>query len=53
MMFATDIDDCAINPCLNNGTCVDLVNDYNCSCADGFSGRNCSVKEGKMPIQNI
>ena len=31
-----DIDDCAFSPCLNNGTCMDLVNDYMCDCVEGF-----------------
>ena len=26
-----DVDECALNPCKNGATCVDLVNDYNCS----------------------
>ena len=25
-------------PCLNNGTCIDLVNDYRCDCTTGFTG---------------
>ena len=37
-----DTDDCYPNPCLNNGTCTDGVNDYNCTCVLGFVGKNCS-----------
>ena len=37
-----DTDDCYPNPCLNNGTCTDGVNDYNCTCVPGFVGKNCS-----------
>lgn len=37
----TDIDDCLPNPCKNNGTCTDLVNDYQCDCVAGFNGNNC------------
>ena len=40
-MFA-DIDDCEPAPCLNNGICMDLLNDYNCTCAPGYKGKNCS-----------
>ena len=40
--FSSDIDDCYPNPCLNNGTCTDGVNDYNCTCVPGFVGKNCS-----------
>ena len=34
-------DDCALNPCANGGTCIDLVDDYTCQCAPGFGGANC------------
>jgi len=37
-----DIDECVSGPCQNNGTCTDLVLDYNCSCTPGFTGKNCS-----------
>ena len=40
--FSSDTDDCYPNPCLNNGTCTDGVNDYNCTCVPGFVGKNCS-----------
>ena len=40
--FSSDTDDCYPNPCLNNGTCTDEVNDYNCTCVPGFVGKNCS-----------
>ena len=36
-----DIDDCQSDPCQNNGTCHDLVNDYRCDCVTGFNGTNC------------
>lgn len=42
MLIISDIDYCAELPCLNNGTCIDLLNDYNCNCMDGFSGANCT-----------
>lgn len=37
----TDIDDCLPNPCQNNATCTDLVNDYQCNCVSGFNGTTC------------
>ena len=40
--FPSDTDDCYPNPCLNNGTCTDGVNDYNCTCVPDFVGKNCS-----------
>ena len=42
VFFPLVTDDCYPNPCLNNGTCTDGVNDYNCTCVPGFVGKNCS-----------
>ena len=36
-----DINECASQPCQNGGQCVDGVNGYNCTCADGYAGTNC------------
>ena len=41
--FSKDIDDCADGPCQNGGNCTDAVNDYNCSCVVGYTGKNCSI----------
>ncbi|WAR07582.1 TR11B-like protein [Mya arenaria] len=40
-----DTDDCALMPCMNNGTCTDLVNDFNCTCPGGISGNPESSQE--------
>ena len=45
MTIATDINECAPNPCQNGGTCEDLVNDFNCACVAGYSGENCENGE--------
>ena len=40
----SDIDDCnGTDLCENNGTCVDLVDGYNCDCGVDFTGQNCST----------
>ena len=41
-IFSTpDIDECASSPCQNGGTCTDMVDGYNCTCAAGYDGENC------------
>uniref|UniRef100_A0A3Q1J038 Uncharacterized protein n=1 Tax=Anabas testudineus TaxID=64144 RepID=A0A3Q1J038_ANATE len=32
---------CEPNPCLNGAECQDLFNTYNCTCAEGWTGRRC------------
>lgn len=32
------MDDCQDNRCQNNGTCIDKVGEYECSCIPGFEG---------------
>ena len=39
-------DDCASDPCENNATCTDEVNNYTCTCMAGYEGNNCSI--GKL-----
>lgn len=41
LLVYLDIDDCLPDPCQNNGTCTDLVNDYHCDCVAGFNRTNC------------
>ena len=36
-----NIDDCASDPCQNEGTCVDSTGTYDCICPSGFYGNNC------------
>ena len=40
---SADIDECANNPCQNNGVCLNLDNGYECVCVAGYSGWNCSI----------
>ncbi|XP_064617081.1 protein crumbs-like isoform X2 [Liolophura sinensis] len=33
-------------PCLNNATCENVIyNDYNCSCPEGFTGKDCGIED--------
>ena len=52
-VFTADIDDCAVQPCLNGGTCIDAVNDYTCNCAVGYTGKNCSVGKNSMAMSKV
>jgi hypothetical protein len=41
---AINHDDCAPNPCLNGGACLDRVNDFKCDCnGTGYSGTTCQT----------
>ena len=36
-----DVDDCLSNDCTNGATCVDGINQYTCTCPEGFTGKHC------------
>lgn len=36
-----DIDECAPEPCQNNGTCSNLIGRYECNCTEDFVGVDC------------
>lgn len=39
-----NIDECASNPCLNGGTCLDQVGGYICNCSDEYMGVHCEME---------
>ena len=43
---------CDPNPCQNNGVCTADDDDYTCTCAAGFSGDNCSIRDAKQTSEN-
>jgi len=41
-----EIDECASNPCMNEGMCVHAVKSFDCHCSPGYTGKNCET--GKL-----
>ena len=41
IISVADINECESKPCLNNGTCIDRVNGFKCSCPKGLAGDRC------------
>ena len=39
-----ETDECESNPCQHNGTCIDLIADFNCNCTTNYTGRFCEHK---------
>ena len=46
--FLQDVDECASNPCVNNGTCHDGRGDFTCDCIPGYEGKTCV--DGKLRL---
>lgn len=40
-----DVNDCKENPCLNGGTCIDGINNYQCICKEGWEGVHCNISK--------
>ena len=36
-----NVNECASNPCLNQGQCVDKINGFECRCKPGYRGVKC------------
>ena len=49
----SDRDDCAANPCVNDGVCVDGVNSFTCNCPHGFIGETCTISKEKIAYLNF
>ena len=31
------------DPCQHDGTCIDEINGYNCTCSQDYTGSNCEI----------
>uniref|UniRef100_A0A7N8WRN9 Eyes shut homolog n=1 Tax=Mastacembelus armatus TaxID=205130 RepID=A0A7N8WRN9_9TELE len=54
-LLSFHLQDCASSPCLNRGSCVDLIEKYACFCQDGYTGKTCEndvdiCKEGAFNV---
>ena len=38
-----EVNECDSSPCVNNASCKDRINGYECVCQPGFSGSNCET----------
>ena len=44
----TYVNQCASNPCQNDGTCVDIINSYKCKCAIEYTGTSCEIGKKRV-----
>ena len=44
IMSVSDIDECASMLCQNNGSCVDLINAFECNCSEAYYGELCQCE---------
>lgn len=49
--YILDVEECFQAPCLNGGTCHELMGSYSCTCPPGFTGLTCD--KGKPYLYNL
>ena len=42
VIFVTEINECDSEPCVNDGTCIDNIDGFECLCPPGYSGNQCA-----------
>lgn len=40
-----DVNDCAVQPCQNGGSCRDLDGDFKCHCPSPYVGKHCQLRK--------
>lgn len=45
-----DVNECASQPCSNGAICIDLVNQYQCSCVPETFGEKCEMGKEKQVL---
>jgi len=45
-----EINECDSNPCLNNASCTDMHNGYQCQCLLGYVGEHCEHGEPRFVL---
>ena len=48
-----DMNMCRSDPCLNGGTCRNMPNTFECTCAPGFNGSLCDEKNVEQGLFNM
>ena len=38
-----NVNDCAVDPCLNGASCIDQIDGFSCQCQPGFDGSRCEI----------
>lgn len=52
LISLTGINECTSGPCQNGGTCLDLINMFECQCVPGFTGNQCEIGSLFLSIKN-
>jgi len=47
----SEIDECQVEPCQNDGICSDLLADFSCQCATGWTGKDCSADVDECELE--
>lgn len=41
---------CTSDPCLNNGTCIEIKQDYVCQCTEDYEGKSCDLGDFSVSV---